>query len=241
MLRELKRAAEGSVLETHPHYRTAIGVLGVSLPPLLVLSSLLRRQEVQGSISAYYFTSARDVFVGILWVIGVFLFFYRYRPRRPELARTQVEPIKTGAADAWLGKVAGVSAVLVALVPTTPPPASPVQPPEIGMVHGLAAAVLFTSLSFFPLLLFSQSRVRGHVYRRYGWVMIALLLSVVAYAFAPDSLRESIAPWRPVLLLESLLIFVFGLSWFDRGLELAATAKGEAAAEGAGTPLARAS
>src|SRR5262245_48420978 len=150
MLRELKRAAEGSVLETHPHYRTAIGVLGVSLPILLVLSSLLNRQELQSSISAYYFTSARDVFVGILWVIGVFLFFYRYRPRRP----------------------------VVALFPTTPPPASPVQPPQIGMVHGFAAAVLFICLSFFPLLLFSQSRTRGHVYRRYGWVMIALLLSV---------------------------------------------------------------
>ena len=241
MLRELKRAAEGSVLETHPHYRTAIGVLGVSLPPLLVLSSLLRRQELQGSISAYYFTSARDVFVGVLWVIGVFLFFYQYRPRRPELARTKVEPIRTGAADAWLGKVAGVSAVLVALFSTTPPPASPAQPPEIGMVHGVSAAVLFTCLSLFPLLLFSQSRVRGHVYRRYGWVMIALLVSVVAYAFAPDGLRESLARWKPVLVLESLLILVFGVSWFDRGLELAASAKGDAETEGTGAPLARAS
>jgi hypothetical protein len=241
MLRELKRAVEGSVLETHPHYRTAIGVLGVSLPPLLVLSSLLRRQELQGSISAYYFTSARDVFVGILWVIGVFLFFYRYRPRRPELARTQVEPIKTGAADAWLGKAAGVSAVLVALFPTTPPPASPALPPEIGMVHGVAAAVLFTCLALFPLVLFSQSRVRGHVYRRYGWVMIALVVSVVVYAFAPDSFRESIARWKPVLVLESLLILVFGVSWFDRGLELAATAREDVATEGTGAPLARAS
>src|SRR5262245_43257859 len=176
MLRELKRAAQGSVLETHPHYRTAIGILGVSLPPLLVFSSLVQRQELQSSISAYYFTTARDVFVGILWVIGVFLFFYRYRPRSPEKARTQVASIKSGAADSWLGKVAGVSAVLVALFPTTPPPASPVQPPQIGMVHGVAAAVLFTCLSFFPLLLFSQSRTRGHVYRRYGWVMIALLV-----------------------------------------------------------------
>lgn len=239
MLRELKRAAEGSVLETHPHYRTAIGVLGVSLPILLVLSSLLSRQELQSSISAYYFTSARDVFVGILWVIGVFLFFYRYRPRRPEFANTKMASIKSGAADAWLGKLAGVSAVVVALFPTTPPPASAVQPPQIGMVHGFAAAVLFICLSFFPLLLFSQSRTRGHVYRRYGWVMIALLLSVVVFAFAPDEFRESIAPWKPVLVLESLLILVFGLSWFDRGLELASSARGDVTS--GETPLAKAS
>lgn len=222
MLPELKRAAEGSVLETHPHYRTAIGVLGVSLPVLLILSSLIQRQAFQNSISAYYYTSARDWFVGILWVIGVFLFFYRYRPRQPGLARSQRPSIRTGAADAWLGKIAGLAAVAVALFPTTPPPASPVQPPTIGMVHGIAAAILFTCLAFFPLILFSQSRKRGHVYRRYGWTMIGLLLLVVVYAFAPDSWRTQLAPWRPVLVLESLLVIVFGVSWFDRGLELAA-------------------
>jgi hypothetical protein len=240
MLQELKRAAEGSVLETHPHYRTAIGALGVSLPLLMVFSSLVSGEDLQGSISAYYFTSARDVFVGILWVIGVFLFFYRYRPRRPEAARTQVASIRSGAADAWLGKMAGLSAVVVALFPTTPPPASPTQPPQIGVVHGIAAAVLFTCLAFFPLLLFSQSRDRGHVYRRYGWVMVALLLSVMAYAFAPDGFREAIARWKPILVLESLLIVVFGVSWFDRGLELAASEKaGGMKTDGA--PLARAS
>lgn len=227
MLRELRRAAEGSVLETHPHYRTAIGVLGVTLPVLLVLSSLIQRQALQNSISAYYFTSARDWFVGILWVIGVFLFFYRYRPRQPGLARSQSPSIRTGAADAWLGKVAGLTAVAVALFPTTPPPASPVQPPTIGMVHGIAAAILFICLSFFPLILFSQSRKRGHVYRRYGWTMIGLLLLVVAFAFAPESWRTQLARWRPVLVLESLLIIVFGVSWFDRGLELAATERSD--------------
>jgi hypothetical protein len=227
MLKELKQAAEGSVLETHPHYRTAIGVLGVSLPLLLIVSSLVQRQALQGSISAYYFTSARDWFVGILWVIGVFLFFYRYRPRQPELARSQKASIRSGAADAWLGKVAGLAAVVVALFPTTSPPDSPARPPTIGMVHGIAAAILFICLAFFPLLLFSQSRQRGRVYRRYGVTMIVLLLLVASYAFASDSLREAIAPWRPVLILESLLIIVFGVSWFDRGLELAATARAE--------------
>lgn len=227
MLKELKQAAEGSVLETHPHYRTAIGVLGVSLPILLVISSLVQHQALQGSISAYYFTSARDWFVGILWVIGVFLFFYRYRPRQPELARSQKASIRSGAADAWLGKLAGLSAVVVALFPTTPPPESPAQPPTIGMVHGIAAAILFTCLALFPLLLFSQSRQRGSVYRWYGVTMIVLLLAVVAYAFAPDGLRTTLAPGRPVLVLESLLILVFGVSWFDRGVELAATAKAE--------------
>ena len=60
---------------------------GVSLPALMILTSLLRNQGIESSISAYYYTSARDWFVGILWVIGVFLFFYRCRPQQPSKAR----------------------------------------------------------------------------------------------------------------------------------------------------------
>ncbi len=225
MLEELKSAAKGSVLETHPHYRTAIGALGVALPILVIVSSLVQNQEIRNSISAYYHTSARDWFVGPLWVLGVFLFFYRYRPLQEGMAKSQLASIQTGAADAWLGKIAGVSAVLVALLPTTPPTGSPSQPPEIGMAHGIAAAILFICLSLFPLLLFSQSRKRGHVYRLIGWTMIVLMLLVVAYAFAPQSIRVAIAPWKPVLVLESLLIWAFGISWFEKGRELATEEK----------------
>lgn len=221
MLERLGRAAAASVLETQPHYRTAIGVLGVSLPVILVLTSLLRNEGFETTISAYYFTPARDWFVGTLWVIGVFLFFYRYRPRQPAAAPSRWRSVRSGAADSWLGKVAGLCAVLVALFPTDPPPESVVQPPTIGRIHGAAAAVLFLCLALFPLLLFSQSRTRGRVYKGYGWTMLGLLFLVALYAFAPESIRVAIAPWKPVLVLEALLIVVFGWSWFDKGRELA--------------------
>lgn len=223
MFGTLKRAAAGSVLETHPHYRTAIGVLGVLLPPIVAVTSLAQEgQPLQSSISAYYYTSARDWFVGILWVIGVFLFFYRYRPREPAGARSRLAPVRSGVADSWLGKTAGLCAVVVALFPTIPPPQSATRPPTIGMVHGLAAAALFVCLALFPLLLFSQSRTASLAYRVFGWVMIGLLLLVVGYAFAPEELRVTLAPWKPILVLETLLIWVFGLSWFLKGRELAA-------------------
>lgn len=234
MLQKLRRAADGSVLETLPHYRTAIGVLGVTLPPILIVASLLRNQAVESSISAYYYTPMRDWFVGTLWVIGVFLFFYRYRPQDPAAARSNWEPVRRGVADSWLGKISGLCAVLVALLPTTSPPGPIAQPPTIGMLHGIAAATLFVSLALFPLLLFSQSRKRGHVYRRYGWAMIILLLLVVAYAFGPEGVRMATAPWRPVLVLETLLIMVFGVSWFEKGRELAAARREELAAAEAG-------
>lgn len=225
MLEKLRRAAQGSVLETHPHYRTAIGVLGVTLSPILILGWLLLAAKVESSISAYYYTHMRDWFVGTLWVIGVFLFFYQYRPRQPGQARSKRESVQTGAADAWLGKIAGLCAVVVALVPTNPPPDSKDMPPTIGTLHGVAAAILFICLALFPLLLFSQSRTRPHVYRAYGWTMIVLVALVVAYTFSPKSLRLIVAPWQPILVLETLLIVVFGVSWFEKGRELAGRKK----------------
>jgi cytochrome bd-type quinol oxidase subunit 2 len=225
VLEKLRRAAQGSVLETHPHYRTAIGVLGVALSPILIGGWLLLAETVESSISAYYYTRMRDWFVGTLWVIGVFLFFYRYRPRHAERASSKVEAVRTGDADAWLGKIAGLSAVVVALVPTDPPPGSKDMPPTIGTLHGVAAAILFVCLALFPLLLFSQSRERSRKYQAYGWTMLGLVLLVVAFTVSPESLRVALAPFRPILVLETLLIVVFGMSWFEKGRELAAGEK----------------
>jgi hypothetical protein len=154
-------------------------------------------------------------------VIGVFLFFYQYHPRDTDRARSTIRAVRLGTADAWLGKLAGVSAVIVAMLPTTPPPDSPAQPPTIGMIHGAAAALLFLCLALFPLLLFSQSRAHARTYRIYGWSMLGVLLLIVAYQFAPESARLVIASLRPVLVLEWALIWLFGASWFHKGRELA--------------------
>lgn len=212
----LQQVMAGSVLEPRAKYRTAVGVLGVVLPPALLVWAM--DQGVQSSISAYYHTAGRDWFVGTLWVIGVFLIFYQYRPQHPELARSQWPAIRSGRADAYLGKCAGVAAVLVALIPTTPP-AGLTQPPIIGAAHGAAAFVMFTSLSLFPLLLFSQSSEKAGLYKLCGWLMLACLALIGLYALSPEALRQALAPLRPVLLFEWVLVWVFGYSWFEKGRE----------------------
>lgn len=225
MLHRLKAASQqllaGSVLEPNPKYRTAIGVLGVVLPPALLIWAM--DQGVQSSISAYYYTAGRDWFVGTLCVIGVFLIFYQYRPQHPELAKSRISSIRSGRADAYLGKCAGVAAVLVALFPTTPP-AGLTQPPIIGAAHGAAAFVTFASLSLFPLLLFSQSSEKAGRYRACGWLMLACLALTGIYALSPEALRQALARWRPVLVFEWVLVWVFAYSWFEKGREPATAA-----------------
>lgn len=222
----LQRAANGSILETQPGYRTAIGVMGVTMPLILMAASLLgflKTRALENSISAYYWTGIGDWFVGTLFVIGVFLFFYRYSQFEGDRPRSQFAAVRAGHADAWLGKISGIAALVVALFPTEQ--SVPTLPPIIGNIHGGAAAILFLCLSLFPLLLFSQSRARQRVYQLYGWSMLTVLLLIVVYQFGPESVRQATASWKPVLIMETVLIMLFGVSWFDKGRELAAKAK----------------
>jgi hypothetical protein len=228
MLQQLKTATRqalaGSILEPNPAYRTAVGVIGVALPPALLVWAI--GQSVQSSLSGYYYTAGRDWFVGTLWVIGVFLIFYKFHPGT---SRSRFQLVRSGELDAYVGKFAGIGAVLVALLPTTPPCDSPpcrlTQPPVIGMAHGLAAFVTFAALSLFPLLLFSQSSRKAGLYKSCGWAMLVCMCLIAAYQFSPESLRQSLAPWRPVLLLEWMLVWVFGYSWFVKGREMARDAR----------------
>jgi len=212
-----QRALGESPLESNSAYRTAIGVFGVALPAALLLWTL--GQSLQDSISAYYYTRGRNWFVGTLFVIGVFLFFYQYKPRQRGQPKSPRPVIRSGRADAYLGKVAGVAAVCVALLPTEPPKGLG-EPTVIGTLHGWSAFVLFAALSLFPLVLFSQSTKKAGVYRSCGWVMVLCLALIGAYVFAaPESVQVALAPWKPVWVLETVLILGFGISWFAKGWE----------------------
>ena len=68
--------------------RRAIGVLGITLPLILVAGSSLfgTCSEVQYSISTYYHTNMRNVFVGYNCAAALFLFAYRGHDWRDNLA-----------------------------------------------------------------------------------------------------------------------------------------------------------
>ena len=58
-----------------------MGLIGFSLPIVLVAgNSLLFDGDVKGSISSYYYTPMRGVFVGSLCVLAVFFLSYQHRP-----------------------------------------------------------------------------------------------------------------------------------------------------------------
>ncbi|PSK65072.1 hypothetical protein B0E53_02973 [Micromonospora sp. MH33] len=188
------------------HLRLGIGSVGIALPVVLVVGHLVatRRLTLLDSLSGYYHTELRDVFVGALCAIGVFLIAYRYR-----------------WPDDALGTVAGVLAVAVALFPTTVGAAAGTTSQSdrwVGVVHQVAAASLFVLLAVFCLALFtrpdrvgappSPSAVR--FYRACGGVILVAILLALASTQLPADVRHAL---KPVLWCETVAVFAFGAAW----------------------------
>lgn len=192
--------------------RKVLGGLGMLLPlVLLVGGKLLYGLEIQETVSDYYHTGMRDIFVGVLCAMGVFLYSYKGYSRK----------------DNWAGTLASVLVIGTALFPTTPVDPTPLTA-ALGKVHIACAVGYFSTLAYFSIALFTKSapnrpltprkRQRNSVYRACGWVMLAAITSSAIYFLLPEGLTAPIdAAIDPVFCLESLAIFAFGVSWFVKG------------------------
>lgn len=219
--------------------RRAVGLIGIALPLALVAGENLRdvlapaaaragRQLIEVSMSAYFHTGMRDVFVGSLCAIGVFLLCYKGYDRTEDT----------------LANVAGVCAILVALFPTfeasreatdTGVPAidsatffsgpNAPDPHVVGVIHFAAAAVLFAILAYLSYFRFTRTAPgaapttrklqRNRIYRVCG-VIIALCIAGIAVGFllldADQERRTSFLFW-----FEAIAVVAFGVSWLTKG------------------------
>lgn len=199
--------------------RKAIGILGVALPFALALGNILLRAlgiqssvhgpVIEDSISSYYYTDLRNIFVGSMCAIGVFLISYRGYDRR----------------DARAGRFAFICAIGVALFPTSPLPVATPNQTLIGGVHLTFAALLFLTLSYFSLKLFTktdpnkpptrQKQQRNVVYRVSGYIMLACIALIVVAALPP--IKAMVEQLAPRFWLEAIAIVAFGISWLTKG------------------------
>ena len=169
-------------------------------PVVLVLGSLALGHcvgpNIQSSISGYYHTNMRDVFVGVLCIVAFFMFSYDGYTKW----------------DALAGKMACLFALTVAFFPTSADPpynACTILPlpaaPWVSNVHYLAAALLFFTLTLFSLVLFTKSRggmtpqkrKRNVIYRVCGVVML-LCIAFLAVYFA--FFKHVVVAWKPGVL-----------------------------------------
>ncbi len=201
----------GRMVVSYLTLRKAIGYLGIALPFVLFFGGmLLHKLGMQSSISGYYYTPMRDVLVGILCSIGVFMMSYKGYERRDDLA----------------GDLACIFAIGTALFPTLPDDPSH-REKLIGVFHLVFAALFFLTLSYFCLFLFTktdpaktpskQKLQRNAVYRVCGCTMLAALILIVALGLIPESVLAEIKKLKPNFWLESIAIEAFGVSWMTKG------------------------
>jgi heme A synthase len=217
--------------------RKAVGFVAVGLPFALAIGENLRdwilphaarvdSALVEGSISAYFHTGMREVFVGSLCAIAVFLVCYKGYQRRDNLA----------------ANIAGSCALLVALFPTreqsreaadTGVPAidsatlfssaNAPDPAFVSYVHFSAAVIFFVILAYMSLYLFTistkanptpQKLQRNTVYRFCG-VTILVCIAVIAIGkfFLNDAVSEQT---HYVFVFESIAVIIFGFSWLTK-------------------------
>lgn len=201
---------QGSLVISYLGLRKAIGIIGIALPFVLAFGKiLLDGPGLQSSISSYYYTVMRDVFVGSLCAIAVFLMSYRGYERKDDIA----------------GKLACAFAIGVALFPTTPDMDPTARDKVIAGLHFLFAASFFLTLAFFSLVLFRKTDPtktptpkklqRNVVYTICGYAILACIALIAGLGLLPGT--SPVRRLAPAFWLESIAVVAFGISWLTKG------------------------
>lgn len=212
--------------------RRSIGILGLFLPVSLIVYGLFSPDGILDSMSAYYYSPMREVFVGTLCALAVFLWTYEgYRPQPGEWLSDRV-----------VARVASLGAAGIALLPTAPMPifdaeAAPVVEDmpltctisqcvlgdlAASMIHFLSAAAFFGAMAVFLLFMFTKGgadsagkRAANRIYRACGLVIVVALALIGVLQFT--GLRESLGTLRPVFWLEVAASVAIAVGWMTKG------------------------
>jgi hypothetical protein len=219
------------------YLRKSVGWMGALLPIVLIAGNMIFFTTVRPeSMSGYYYTHMRNVFVGSLCALGVFLIAYAGYDEW----------------DRWITNIGGAGMLGVALFPTTPPVVGPSCPHIIGRTHVVFAASTFVALGVMALR-FAKSEPapaglglwdsfrhglgfgptgdpnprnvrRNRICR---WSGIGILVCVVLAA-ASNALPQTFKSQSSILFwLEAVAVLLFGASWFVKGQTLFAYLKDE--------------
>lgn len=205
-----------------------IGILGVSLPFVLIISNSLYHgfaEEVLSSISRYYYSPVKHIYGGIIFTIAIFLYAYRgycndveYKDDCPQFLCWINIP------DNIAGNIACFFAVLLVLFPTSFVPG---ESNYISRLHFVFAAGFFLTLIYFSLCLFTRGSTdnrteqkikRNKIYKTCAAIMFICIVTIGIFKLDWVEKYPELKSWLEyydyVFWLESLALWTFGISWF---------------------------
>ena len=209
---ELSSRANALVM-SYVGIRRAIGISGLLLPIVLCLGGLAIGVPIQDNISSYYHTPLRDIFVGTMSAIGVFLMSYRGHDR----------------AESWTANIGCVAALGVALCPLDADSDPLFQKSLTGYLHTVFGGVFFVTLAFYSLVHFPRSSgkdgddephvwERNAIYRSSGLIILTSLMFMCGYLFfLPHHWKRLANDWNFLFIMETIATWSFAVAWLTKG------------------------
>ena len=198
------------ILATYVNLRVGMAVIGIVFPVLLYVGGRVFGLPLQDSISAYYHASAdgksmRDVFVGVLFALGVFLYLYKGYTVRENYALN----------------LGGIFAIGVAMFPTEWDCGNACHDISI---HGICAVSFFLAIAYVciwrsgdTLALIKDVAVRQRYRRTYRTIGIAMATSPVI-AMILTLFFQNLKSY--VYFVELTGVWAFAAYWFLKSYEL---------------------
>ena len=195
--------------------RRLIGILGMALPFVCILGGFVFAQlKIQPSISFYYYTNVRDIFVGIL--VGVSMFLISYRG---------YEYI-----DDLISNITGLTGLGIAIFPCFNATFEKIgffqlETKVSNIVHTVSAGLFFFLLAVNSIFIFtltdnkkkmSKNKIRRNIiYVVCGVIIIIsmLFLVILHLKYSQERLDTKIY----VFILETIMLEAFGISWLIKG------------------------
>jgi hypothetical protein len=180
--------------------RLLMGMMAFALPFVVHLIS----STPLSSISAAYHTEARDIFVGLIFVVSAFMLAYKGHT-----------PTET-----WVSGVASLATALIALYPTS---CDTCAPDTSSQIHYVASAILFSILAYFCLGPFRKNTKgqggkkarRARIYLICGWIIVLCIVTIgVAELMMP---AETMKALRLTYWVEVVALEAFGVAWIVAG------------------------
>lgn len=216
-----------SFIGSYLSLRKSLGIMGILLPVILIVGTFLFGGNfILPSISDYFYSPLRTAFTGIIFLIGIFLWYYK--------SEDNIEWILT--------KIASISVFLVSVLPTsilseysvvdgkyytivdfkkfvTPSIQVPIF---VKYSHYLSASIFFVCLIVLVLCFFVKSEKKGQnlkyriiIYRLCGWGMLLCISSIILFPKIFDSCSQWVFP--TTFMLETISLTLFGISWLIKG------------------------
>ncbi|MDM4018320.1 hypothetical protein [Roseiconus lacunae] len=194
--------------------RRAIGLSGLILPVVLgPLGWLILDVEIQDNMSSYYHTPLRDLFVGTLCAMGVFLYCYR----------------GYGWIEDWTANIGSAAALGVALFPLDYASDPLYQRSLVGYLHSFSGGVFFLTLATYSLYHFpsrghSDPEMANHIAERnlvYYTSGVVILLSMIAMGsyllLLPVEWKRWLNDLNFLFWAEWVAVWAFAAAWLTKG------------------------